>query len=251
MWHHGITQSETLYFWDWWSHTWDTNKLPNVNTFAKLMVQLGSPRGGGRPNTKSRDYGTPNAHNLWSILLYHARGSAWLETFEITFERGPNHIRLHTTLEDPWPHYMISEVCWDGLWTLSFGLSQFHGHSSWLVCEVDLREKKPENKNKYEQKQNGFMFKFITFFKFITVLCGTNDIPYNIPKCFPLKIWMWEYSKALRRILSIPQHVVMDMNNVMLGYFKDPIFFCLVGHYSKPHRMKPPYRRPHALKSSC
>ena len=26
----------------------------------------------------------------------------------------------------------------DGLWTLSFGLSQFHGHGSWLVCEVAL-----------------------------------------------------------------------------------------------------------------
>ena len=24
------------------------------------------------------------------------------------------------------------------LWTLSFGLSQFHGHGSWLVCEVAL-----------------------------------------------------------------------------------------------------------------
>ena len=33
---------------------------------------------------------------------------------------------------------MILEVCWDGLWTLSFGLSQFHGHSSWLVCVVAL-----------------------------------------------------------------------------------------------------------------
>jgi hypothetical protein len=33
---------------------------------------------------------------------------------------------------------MILEVSWDGLWTLSFGLSQFHGHGSWLVCEVAL-----------------------------------------------------------------------------------------------------------------
>jgi hypothetical protein len=31
---------------------------------------------------------------------------------------------------------MNMEVCWDGLWTLSYGLSQFHGHGSWLVCEV-------------------------------------------------------------------------------------------------------------------
>ena len=33
---------------------------------------------------------------------------------------------------------MILEVCWDGLWTLSFGLSQFHSHGSWLVCELTV-----------------------------------------------------------------------------------------------------------------
>ena len=33
---------------------------------------------------------------------------------------------------------MILEVYWDGLGTLSFGLSQSHGHGSWLVCEVAL-----------------------------------------------------------------------------------------------------------------
>ncbi len=33
---------------------------------------------------------------------------------------------------------MILEVSWDGLWTLSFGLSLFHRHDSWLVCEVTL-----------------------------------------------------------------------------------------------------------------
>ena len=33
---------------------------------------------------------------------------------------------------------MILEVCWGGLWTLSFGHSQCHGHGSWLVCEVAL-----------------------------------------------------------------------------------------------------------------
>ena len=45
-------------------------------------------------------------------------------------------MQFHTTLEDPQPNYMILEVLWDGLWTLSFGLPQFHGHSSWLMCEV-------------------------------------------------------------------------------------------------------------------
>jgi hypothetical protein len=38
------------------------------------------------------------------------------------------------------------EVAWDGLWTLYFGLSQFHGHSSWLVCELALRLKVGSNK---------------------------------------------------------------------------------------------------------
>jgi hypothetical protein len=33
---------------------------------------------------------------------------------------------------------MILEVCWDNLWALSFGPSLFHGHGSWLVCEVAL-----------------------------------------------------------------------------------------------------------------
>ena len=31
---------------------------------------------------------------------------------------------------------MITEVCCDGRWIRSFGLSQFHGHGSWLVCGV-------------------------------------------------------------------------------------------------------------------
>jgi hypothetical protein len=57
---------------------------------------------------------------------------------EIAFGWGPNHIWLHTTLEGPWPHYMILEVCWDNLWALSFGLPQFHGHSSRLVGVVAL-----------------------------------------------------------------------------------------------------------------
>ena len=53
------------------------------------------------------------------------------------------HVWLHSTLDSPWPHYMILEVSWDGLWTLSLGLSQSHGHNSWLMCEVTLRVPTP------------------------------------------------------------------------------------------------------------
>jgi hypothetical protein len=53
------------------------------------------------------------------------------KSIEIAFGWGPGYIWLHTPLEVPWPDYMILEVCWDkGLWTLSFELSQFHGHGS-------------------------------------------------------------------------------------------------------------------------
>jgi hypothetical protein len=94
---------------------------------------------GGRSNTKAGDHGIPNAHNCWFILFYHVWGPAWIEIhWNSIWLRTLNHIWLHTTLEGPWPHYMILEVCWDGLWTLSIGLSQFHGHGSWLVCEVAL-----------------------------------------------------------------------------------------------------------------
>jgi hypothetical protein len=34
---------------------------------------------------------------------------------------------------------MMLEVHWGNLWTLSFGLSQLHGHGSRLVREVALR----------------------------------------------------------------------------------------------------------------
>ena len=53
---------------------------------------------------------------------------------ETTCSWRPGHIWLHTTLEDPWPHYMILKA----FGHFSFGLSQCHGHGSWLVCEVAL-----------------------------------------------------------------------------------------------------------------
>ena len=38
---------------------------------------------------------------------------------------------LHSRVRDHTITYMSLEVCWDSLWTLSFGLSQYHGHGSW------------------------------------------------------------------------------------------------------------------------
>ena len=51
----------------------------------------------------------------------------------------PNHIRFHTPIEDLWPQYMILEACWDGLKTISFGLSQVYGHGSQNMETMTLR----------------------------------------------------------------------------------------------------------------
>ena len=73
----------------------------------------------GRPNTKPGDHGTPNAHNL-DILYFIMREDLHEHKFtEIAFGWGSGHIWLHTTLEGQWPHHMLLEVCWDGLWTLT------------------------------------------------------------------------------------------------------------------------------------
>ena len=74
----------------------------------------------------------------WFILFYHVWRPAWIDIHWNSMWLRPNHTWLHTTLEGPWPHYMILEVYWDGLQRLSFRLSQFHGHGSWLMCEVAL-----------------------------------------------------------------------------------------------------------------
>ena len=98
---------------------------------------------GGRFNRKPGNHGTLNAYNRRFILFHHAWGPTWInELIEIAFGWEHGHIWLHTTLEGPWPHYMILKVTWVGLRTLSFGLSPSNGHSSWLVCKVARKLKK-------------------------------------------------------------------------------------------------------------
>ena len=69
------------------------------------------PTLGGRSNTKLGDHGTLNAHNRWFILSYHVWGPSWID-IHWNSGWGPSHIRLQTTLEDPWPHYVNLEVSW-------------------------------------------------------------------------------------------------------------------------------------------
>ena len=62
------------------------------------------------------------------------------KSIEIAFGWGPGHIRLHSTLEDPWPHSWLWRCVGMAVGHFLFGLSQSHGHGSWLVCEVALSE---------------------------------------------------------------------------------------------------------------
>jgi hypothetical protein len=80
---------------------------------------------GSRPNTNPGDHGTPNTHNHWFILFHQVSWPIWIEFHSnYIWLRARSHMTSHCTRASVWPHYMISEVCWDGLWTLSFGLSQ-------------------------------------------------------------------------------------------------------------------------------
>ena len=118
-----------------WIPLW--HQMDHVSWSPRLFSQ--KPRLGGRPDTKTGDHGTSNAHNCRFILFYHVWEPAWIEIYwnSIWFKVG--HIWLHTTLEDLWPHCVILEVWWDVPLTLSFGPSQCHGHGSWLMCEVAVR----------------------------------------------------------------------------------------------------------------
>ena len=115
-----------------WIPTWITSR-GHLDYFQK-------PPLGSRPNTKPGDRGTPNAHNCWFILVYHVWGPTWVEIhWTSIWLRVRSHMAstLHLKIRE-YNNYMILKVCCDGLWTMSFGLSQFHGHGSWLVCEVAL-----------------------------------------------------------------------------------------------------------------
>jgi hypothetical protein len=100
--------------------------------FKNHLLEVGQTQ-----NWETMAFGTHTTVDLF--YFYHVWGPAWIEIHLNSIWLRARSIWLHTTLEGPWPHYMILGVCWDGLWTLSFGLSQFHGHGSWLVYEVALR----------------------------------------------------------------------------------------------------------------
>jgi hypothetical protein len=52
----------------------------------------------GRPDTKPREHGTPNAHNRWFIIFYHVWGPAWIKAhLRSMWLRAWSHMTSHYT----------------------------------------------------------------------------------------------------------------------------------------------------------
>ena len=88
----------------------DSFMASNGSCFVVTWTIFKKPPLGGRPNTRSGDHGTMNAHNHWFIIFYRAWGPTWIDIHWNSIWFWPSYIWLHTTLEDPWPHYMIWRV---------------------------------------------------------------------------------------------------------------------------------------------
>jgi hypothetical protein len=84
---------------------------------------------GGRPSTKPRDHGTPNAHNYWFILFYHVWGPTWIEIYwngiwlknQVTYGFTIHlRIRDHTT----WFEGVLGQPLNTFFWALTISWSQ-------------------------------------------------------------------------------------------------------------------------------
>jgi hypothetical protein len=103
----------------------DSYMASNGLCFHGPLDYFQKPLLGGRLNTKLGDHDTPNPHNRWFILFYHVWGAVWIE---IHWNSIWLRAQSHTTLEGPWPHYMILEVSWDNLWALTTSWSRLLDH---------------------------------------------------------------------------------------------------------------------------
>ena len=100
----------------------DSYTTSNGACFMVTWSIFTNPPLGGRPTTKAGDHGTPNAHNRWFILYYHAWGPAWIEFhWHSIWLRTRSHMTSHytwrsvTTLQKNggvlgWP---LDTFCWD------------------------------------------------------------------------------------------------------------------------------------------
>ena len=76
-----------------------------------------------------------NAHSRCFILFYFVWGPAWIKSHWINiWLKVRSHVTSHYTWGPVTTWHDFGCGLWDNLWTLSFRLSQSHGHGSRLVC---------------------------------------------------------------------------------------------------------------------
>ena len=112
--------------------------------FHGHLDYLQKPPLGGRPNTNPGDHGTPNAHNRWFILFYHAWGPAWIEIlWNNIWLRAWSHMTPHSTwksvttphevggvLEQAFGHFLLGSH--------NFMVSALGSCVKWPLSYIDL-----------------------------------------------------------------------------------------------------------------
>ena len=98
-----------------WRTNWECECKMDVKS---TWIPTRKPPLGGRRDRRFGDCGTLNAHNRYFIPFYHVWSPAWIRIHWNNIWLRAGHIWLQTTIDGPWPHHMMLEVCWDGMWTL-------------------------------------------------------------------------------------------------------------------------------------
>ena len=117
-----------------WIPMW--HQMDHVSWSLGLFLK---PPLGGRLNTKPGDHCTPNTHNRWFILVYHAWELAWIEIrWNSIWLRARSHMASHCTWGSMTTLHDFGGVLWRPLdtffWALTISWSQllarvWSGHS--------------------------------------------------------------------------------------------------------------------------
>ena len=115
------------------------------------------PSRGGRPNTKSRGHGTPNAHNRWFILFYHAWGPAWMKIhWNSIWLRVWSRMASHHTWGSVTTLHDFGGVLGRPLDTFLLGSHNFMVTALGLCVKSDLLIHWPHFNTTYSDDENGW-----------------------------------------------------------------------------------------------
>jgi hypothetical protein len=145
----------------------------NGSRFMVTWIIFKKPPLGRRLNTKPGDYGITNTHNCRIILFYHMWRLAWIEVhWNNIWVRARSHVASPYTREPVTTLHDFEGVLGRPL-DAFFGLSQYHGHGSWLVCEVALKKRQDSSPHQVMEHATYFTQ---TCLDGLMQLCGSSVI---------------------------------------------------------------------------